>query len=856
MAENITIQFKATGGTALKKTIETIYAANVRLTKGQKEYDKVVKKLNSTNKQLLNSQKKIKASAERLARAQKKLAKQSNKTSGGLLGMGHAARNTAGAFSVLRSKLLLVSFGMALVINPMLKLAKVAGDMQEIVNKANVVFGSNMGIVTRWARALGSSVGRASSTLLEMASSLQDTFVPLGFTREAATRLSTSLTELALDVGSFSNKLDADVLRDFQSAIVGNHETVRKYGIIIDEALLKQEAYNMGIGDGVGELTASEKVQARVSLITKGSSDAIGDLSRTQESYVNTLKRFNNFWKETAELVGELLQPLIQTAAAFLSNERHVKAFAFGLGLVATHFVVIRGAAILAALSIGTFTKAVVRTGIGALVVGLGYLIESFMRTEEVVDDTSEVLDKIKKEMEEFAIEMTKATTAQEEQKLSVEDSIDALIRQLIALGDSSAAAEYSRKIRRSLTDEEIRYIKWIEKEKKALKDIISVRNLINRTLETQESLKEEEISLVDDHIKLLKKQAQAMLTLHGHDDKFLEHVLKLKKEMGDGFSMVLGDSEDVEFFTKLIDEILRSAEASEKLKAELQEILNPTKKPKKGKEPEILTFDGDPIMNALAEIGMATGALDLNIAEMGMNFVNNLKLMEENGVVTATNVKEAFAIMATEIASAFVSAQMEASAARIQSLQESAQADITAFKQTERYNKLSEKQKKSFEDEKLKETNKAIIKEFENNQKSQRAGVVLNTAAAIMNAMANIPAPYNIPMAAIAGVMGALQLETINSQSAPTMALGGLIGGKLHSQGGTMINAERGEYVMSRDAVDAVGVETMNRINQGGGSAINVSFTGNVMSDEFLESEAIPKIKEAIRRGADIGVS
>ena len=40
------------------------------------------------------------------------------------------------------------------------------------------------------------------------------------------------------------------------------------------------------------------------------------------------------------------------------------------------------------------------------------------------------------------------------------------------------------------------------------------------------------------------------------------------------------------------------------------------------------------------------------------------------------------------------------------------------------------------------------------------------------------------------------------------------------------------------------------------GGSAINVSFTGNVMSDEFLESEAIPKIKEAIRRGADIGVS
>ena len=48
-----------------------------------------------------------------------------------------------------------------------------------------------------------------------------------------------------------------------------------------------------------------------------------------------------------------------------------------------------------------------------------------------------------------------------------------------------------------------------------------------------------------------------------------------------------------------------------------------------------------------------------------------------------------------------------------------------------------------------------------------------------------------------------------------------------------------------------------MNRINQGGNAGnVNVSFTGNVMSQVFIEDEAIPMIKEAIRRGADIGVS
>ena len=60
----------------------------------------------------------------------------------------------------------------------------------------------------------------------------------------------------------------------------------------------------------------------------------------------------------------------------------------------------------------------------------------------------------------------------------------------------------------------------------------------------------------------------------------------------------------------------------------------------------------------------------------------------------------------------------------------------------------------------------------------------------------------------------------------------------------------------MSRRAVETAGLETMNRINagMGGGGSINVTFSGNINSDEFIESEAIPKIREAIRRGADIG--
>ena len=74
-----------------------------------------------------------------------------------------------------------------------------------------------------------------------MASTVQDTFVPLGFARNEASDLSVQLTKLAVDVASFNNASDTETMRAFQSAIVGNHETVRRFGIVITEATLQQE---------------------------------------------------------------------------------------------------------------------------------------------------------------------------------------------------------------------------------------------------------------------------------------------------------------------------------------------------------------------------------------------------------------------------------------------------------------------------------------------------------------------------------------------------------------------------------------------------------------------------------------
>ena len=58
-----------------------------------------------------------------------------------------------------------------------------------------------------------------------------------------------------------------------------------------------------------------------------------------------------------------------------------------------------------------------------------------------------------------------------------------------------------------------------------------------------------------------------------------------------------------------------------------------------------------------------------------------------------------------------------------------------------------------------------------------------------------------------------AMQIAALDKQK---MATGGMIGGKLHSQGGTIIEAEKGEFIMSRKAVNRIGLANLYALNSG----------------------------------------
>ena len=195
------------------------------------------------------------------------------------------------------------------------------------------------------------------------------------------------------------------------------------------------------------------------------------------------------------------------------------------------------------------------------------------------------------------------------------------------------------------------------------------------------------------------------------------------------------------------------------------------------------------------------------------------------------------------------------------QNVNQQMQIDLAATKKTSEYKRaLARGDKDTMEKLEKDAKNKhhaTLVGIFRAEQASSIANIIMSFAQAHAKAFATMPLPAALASMPFLSSLAALQVGLVVAQKPPAkFQRGGMIGGRRHSQGGTMIEAEQGEFVMSRSAVESVGIENLNRMNQGGGGAVTVNVSGNVLSQDFVEGELAENIKEAIRRGTDFGIS
>jgi hypothetical protein len=186
---------------------------------------------------------------------------------------------------------------------------KAAADLKDVESKFNLVFGNMADDTRKWADEFATSTNRAGGDLQKFLSGLQDTLVPMGAMPEAAQKMSKDLVSLAVDLASFNNMNDADVVRDLQAAITGSGEVMKKYGVILSQASVNQELLSMGISGGAKTATEAEKAQARYNIILRGTTAAQGNALATSNDFNNVLKGVVAEFGNLAEKIGNVFLP-------------------------------------------------------------------------------------------------------------------------------------------------------------------------------------------------------------------------------------------------------------------------------------------------------------------------------------------------------------------------------------------------------------------------------------------------------------------------------------------------------------------------------------------------------------------
>ena len=133
----------------------------------------------------------------------------------------------------------------------------------------------------------------------------------MGFTQDESADLSSRLFELSGDIASFNNITAGaePVLRAFQSAIVGEREALKTYGIAISEAEVQTKAFEMTGKTSADALTRQEKALATTELLFSKASVQIGNAEREADGFAAQMLQTRAKTQELREEVGQELLP-------------------------------------------------------------------------------------------------------------------------------------------------------------------------------------------------------------------------------------------------------------------------------------------------------------------------------------------------------------------------------------------------------------------------------------------------------------------------------------------------------------------------------------------------------------------
>lgn len=197
-----------------------------------------------------------------------------------------------------------------------------ASDLDETVNKINVVFGDSAEQMRDWASTAATTMGLSTQKALDAAAGFGTMFTQLGFTTDSAKDMSQGMVVLASDLASFHNLQGgaAEATDMLSAAFRGEYDSLQRVIPTINAAAVEQKALEQTGKDSAKELTAAEKAAAVYALTLEGAGPAVGDFAATSDGLANTQRSLSAMWDDLKAKVGEAFLGAATTAANFVKD--------------------------------------------------------------------------------------------------------------------------------------------------------------------------------------------------------------------------------------------------------------------------------------------------------------------------------------------------------------------------------------------------------------------------------------------------------------------------------------------------------------------------------------------------------
>tara|TARA_R110000787_G_scaffold26283_3_gene73568 strand:- start:437 stop:2545 length:2109 start_codon:yes stop_codon:yes gene_type:complete len=310
-----------------------------------------------------------------------------------------------------------------------------ASDLMETQNKVGVIFGNSSDAVLEFGDTAVTALGQTRVQALEASATFAQFGKSAGLSGASLVNFSTELVTLSADLASFNNSSPEDAINAIGSALRGEAEPMRRFGVLMDDAALKAQAMAMGIFDGNGALSTQQKVLAAHKVILAQTTDAQGDFARTSDGLANTQRILAAAVEDAKAEIGEGLVDALEAATGAMG----------GAGGMADSIST-------AGVFVGDLTR-----GVGLLIGEMEDLVDGLGNQTDATEDATEDSTLLNSALGLLRVSYGLATFGASEAAIAIAesgsemriaaDAADSLYDSTIALAQAQRAQAYEEKL-------------------------------------------------------------------------------------------------------------------------------------------------------------------------------------------------------------------------------------------------------------------------------------------------------------------------------------------------------------------------------------------------------------------------